>query len=106
MVCTFHEGLCYNSYENTALNFSIYDECISFYESLMKNSYFENDWYPYKQLCNVYKKTEDYEAILKTVNQLLMSGIYLNDFQYLWFTDRIRIIIAEIHHEIFVAANP
>ena len=69
-----------------------FDDCISFYESLMKNSYFENDWYPYKQLCNVYKKTEDYEAYLKTVNQLLMSGIYLNDFQYLWFTDRIRII--------------
>ena len=76
-----------------------YDDCINFNESLMENSYFENDWYPYKQLCNVYKKTEDYEAILKTVNQLLMSGIYLNDFQYLWFTDRIRIIREHIEIE-------
>ena len=69
-----------------------FDDCIAFYESLMKNSYFENDWYPYKMLCNVYKKLEDYDSLLENICQLLLSDIYLNDYHYLWFTDKFRII--------------
>ncbi|MBR5503413.1 MAG: hypothetical protein IKV87_03055 [Methanobrevibacter sp.] len=67
-----------------------YDDCISYFESLKSNSYFENDWYPYEQLAFVYDKAEMYPEDLDNIKEVLSSNIYLNNFQYLWITDKFR----------------
>ncbi len=70
----------------------MYDDLINLYKIFTKNSYFENDWYPYRQLCITYKKTKDYNAYLENIKELFLSGIWLNDYQYTWFTNKIRLL--------------
>ena len=73
-------------------SFKLYDDLINLYKIYTKNDYFANDWYPYRQLCITYKKTKDYEATLENIKELFLSGIWLNDYQYIWFTNKIRLL--------------
>ena len=73
-------------------SFKLYDDLINLYKIYQKNDYFENDWYPYRQLCIVYKKTKDYDAYLENIKELFLSGIWLNNYQYTWFTNKIRLL--------------
>lgn len=66
------------------------DEAIEFYQSLKQNSYFINDYYPYRQLCLVYKRTKDYDAYLNNIKELFKSEIYLNSYQHTWFVHKIK----------------
>lgn len=74
-----------------------YDKSIDYHKSLMKNSYFNNDWYPYRQLTIIYDKTKDFQANLENIKQVFLSDIYLNKYQYVWFTNKIRRIIEKIY---------
>lgn len=67
-----------------------YNNAILFYKYLSNNTYFSNDWYPYRQLCILYEKTEDYSANLVNIKKLLYSKIYLNQYQFIWFGEKIR----------------
>ena len=75
-----------------------YDEVIAFYESLLNNGYFQNDWYLYRQLYMNYNFKKSFEDCLKTVKNVFYADIYLNEYQMTWFTNKIRLL--EEHLEI------
>ena len=62
---------------------------------LSNNSYFANDYYPYRCLSGIYDKTGDYAAELVNIKRLFHAKIYLNDYQLTWFNDRIRQLMEE-----------
>lgn len=67
-----------------------FDAAIAFYNELKNNIYFKNDWYPYRQLTIIYDRTKNYSANLENIKNILLSGIYLNDYQIIWFTNKIK----------------
>ena len=73
-----------------------FDNGIKFYNELKDNDYFKDDWYPYRQLTIIYDRTKNYHANLENIKNILLSGIYLNDYQYIWFTNKIKNIQKEI----------
>ena len=72
---------------------NMYNEAIMFYKYLCNNTYFSNDWYPYRQLTLIYEKIGDYNANLVNIKRLLHSKIYLNNYQFIWFSEKLRQII-------------
>lgn len=66
------------------------DQGINYFKNLIKNSYFENDWYPYRQLTIRYDRRNDYESNLNNIKEMFLSGVYLNNHQYIWFTNKLR----------------
>ena len=50
-----------------------YDDAIEFYKSLLNNSYFENDWYPYRQLYIIYSRANEKEAALEIIKELFLT---------------------------------
>ena len=70
-----------------------YSEAIAFHENLKNNTYFTNDWYPYRQLTIIYDKQKNYRKNLENIKNMLLSNIYLNKYQYIWFTNKIRNIM-------------
>lgn len=71
-------------------------EAIRHYKYLCNNTYFSNDWYPYRQLAIIYAKTKDYHANLVNIKKLLRSNTYLNRYQFLWFSEKVRLIMEQI----------
>lgn len=67
-----------------------YNNAILYYQYLSNNTYFINDYYPYRQLTLLYEKTEDYNASIINIKKLMYSKIYLNDYQFTWFIEKIR----------------
>ncbi len=67
-----------------------YAEAIEFYNQLTKNSYFENDWYPYRQLTIIYETTKDDKSNLENIKRLFHSGIYCNEYQLIWFKHKLK----------------
>ena len=74
-----------------------FDEAISYYNKLKDNTYFKNDWYPYRQLTIIYDRTKNYHANLENIKNVFLSCIYLNDYQIIWFTNKIKNILNEIY---------
>jgi hypothetical protein len=68
-------------------------DAIAYYKYLSSNTYFKNDWYPYHRLSEIYNETGDDNANLVNIKKLLQSKIYLNEYQFLWFSDRIRVLM-------------
>lgn len=66
----------------------LYDDAIEYYECLKNNSYFENDWYPYRQLAMIFEKKVNMKKILKILNNYFLVvfivmvinifGLYIN----------------------------
>ena len=69
------------------------NDAILYYKYLSTNTYFSNDCYPYMQLSIIYDKLEDYNAELVNIKKLLYSKIYLDDYHFLWFSDRLRVLL-------------
>lgn len=67
----------------------LYDDAIEYYECLKNNSYFENDWYPYRQLAMIFEKKGKHEENIENIKQLFFSGIYCNGYQYIWFIHKL-----------------
>ena len=65
-------------------------DAISYFKYLCNNTYFSNDWYPYRRLTEIYSKINDYNANLVNIKKLLQSKIYLNEYQFLYFSEKIR----------------
>lgn len=72
----------------------MYEEAIDFYKELIENSYFKNDWYPYRQLTIMYEKTDNHEANLENIKKFFYSGIYCNKYQLVWFKHKLKRISA------------
>ncbi|WP_296892821.1 lipopolysaccharide assembly protein LapB [uncultured Methanobrevibacter sp.] len=68
-------------------------DAIRHYRYLCNNTYFSNDWYPYRQLAIIYTRTKDYKSNLINIKRLLRSKTYLNRYQHIWFGEKIRQIM-------------
>ena len=73
-----------------------YSKAIEFYNILKENNYFENDWFPYRQLTIIHERNKNYKHELENIKDLFLSGIYLNKYQYVWFTNKIKKIMDNI----------
>lgn len=62
-----------------------YDEAIDFYNKLLTNMFFLNDYYPYRKLVEVYKKKKEYGNVAEIIKLFFISGVYCNEAQLLWF---------------------
>ncbi len=67
-----------------------FKDAIIFYKYLSNNTYFSNDYYPYRQLTVIYDLLEEYNANLVNIKKLFYSKIYLNHYQYIWFSEKLR----------------
>ena len=65
-------------------------DAISYYKYLSNNSYFSNDCYPYVKLTEIYDKIGNYNTGLVNIKKLLQSRIYLNEYYFLYFSDKLR----------------
>ena len=70
---------------------------IKYYQYLCNNSYFTNDWYPYRQLTIIYDKTKDFHANLLNIKKLFHNNTFLNRYQFTWFCEKIRKILENIN---------
>lgn len=70
---------------------------IKYYKYLCNNSYFTNDWYPYRQLTIIYDKTKEFHANLLNIKKLFHNNTYLNRYQFTWFCEKIRKILENIN---------
>lgn len=68
-------------------------DAVRHYRYLCNNTYFSNDWYPYRQLAIIYAQTKDYQSNLINIKRLLRSKTYLNRYQHIWFGEKIRQIM-------------
>ena len=67
-----------------------YNDAVIFYKYLANNTYFSNDYYPYRQLAIIYDELKEYNANLVNIKKLLYSKIYLNHYQFIWFSEKLR----------------
>lgn len=72
------------------------NDAIRYYKYLCNNTYFSDDWYPYRQLTIIYDKTKDYHANLINIKKLFHSNTYLNRYQFIWFSEKIRRILEQV----------
>ena len=72
------------------------EEAVNYFKNLTKNSYFENDWYPYRQITIKYNQMGEYESNLNNIKEMFLSGVYLNNHQYIWFTNNLRKLSSHI----------
>ena len=68
----------------------MYVDAIDFYNQLIENSYFENDWYPYRQITIMFEKICDDKSNLENIKRLFHSGIYCNEYQFIWFKHKLK----------------
>lgn len=71
-------------------------DAIRYYKYLCNNTYFANDWYPYRQLTIIYDKTKDYHTNLINIKKLFHSRTYLNRYQFVWFSEKVRRILEKV----------
>ena len=65
-------------------------EAIKFYKDLLNNELFTNDYYIYRRLVLMYKKTRNYDKKVNVIRCFFKSGIYCNRHNYLWFRNKLR----------------
>ena len=71
------------------------NDAIIYYKYLTNNTYFTHDYYPYRQLSMIYERTGDHMAGLVNIKRLFHANIYLNNYQFIWFTEKLRQMIDE-----------
>ena len=62
-----------------------YGEAIDFYNKLITNKFFINDYYPYRKLVEVYRKDKDFFGVISSIKDFFESEVYCNESQLLWF---------------------
>ena len=62
-----------------------YEKTIAFYNNLLTNKYFVNDYYPYRKLVEVHRKNKDSDSVISTIKEFFKSELYCNESQLLWF---------------------
>lgn len=72
------------------------DEAIEFYNELISNEYYLNDYYPYRRLVMLYHKQKDFNNEIKTIKSFFKSKIYCNGHNYLWFRNKAKRLIKEL----------
>lgn len=67
-------------------------EAIKYFEALLDNPYFENDYYIYRQLARLFKETKQFDKQLEIIKKYFKSGIYGSNYQYLWFSHKLLVL--------------
>ena len=62
-----------------------YKLAIEHYLFLLKNSYFANDYYPYRHLAIKYELTKQLDKMTETISNFFISGIYAHPREINWF---------------------
>ena len=62
-----------------------FDSAIAHQLILLENSYFSNDYYPYRHLVIKYELTKQKEKMTETIRKFFRSGIYAHQRQIDWF---------------------
>ena len=62
-----------------------YKLAIEHYLSLLNNSYFINDYYPYRHLAIKYELTKQLDKVTETISNFFKSGIYAHPREINWF---------------------
>ena len=65
-------------------------KAIDFYKSLLNHEYFANDYYPYRRLVMIYKKTKRFDKKTEIIKSFFKSEIYCNNHQFLWFKNKLK----------------
>ena len=73
-----------------------YKKAIDFYENLRNNELFSHDYYPYRKLCFLFEKEQEYNHMFDTIVDLFSHEIYCNDYHYIWFNNRISDLIEKL----------
>ena len=69
-----------------------YQKAIDYYNDLLNDNLFKDDYYPYRKLVIYYEKLNDFERVWKTIKSFFNSGIYCNRYQYIWFLHKIEAV--------------
>jgi|GEM_PF-3025165 len=73
------------------LEYEDFESAIGFYNKLKKHRLFINDYYPYRRQCIIFKnKLKDDSRDWQTIEEMLMSKIYLNRHQLIWYENKIK----------------
>ena len=67
-----------------------YGKAIRFYEELMDNELFSNDYHPYLKLSQVYRSDKKYDDEIRIITQFFKSGIYCRKSKLKWFKKRLK----------------
>ena len=72
-------------------------EAIKFYDGLKKDSLFENDYYPYRRQCILFKnRIKNDQSDWDTIVEIFGSKIYLNEYQMVWLKNKIHELIEKL----------
>ena len=66
-----------------------YEAAIGFYNALLDNELFANDYYPYLKLSKAYHGAELYEMEAEIIIRFFKSGIYCRNSKLDWFKERL-----------------
>lgn len=75
--------------EGMELEDTNYKKAIMFYEKLLSNELFSNDYYPYRRLVILCDKTKNYRKQYNVIKSFFYSNIYCNNHQFLWFRNKL-----------------
>ena len=70
---------------NSFMKSKDYDGAIDFYNKLITNMYYLNDYYPYRKLVEAYRKKKDSKNVIKTIEEFFKSERYCDNSQLFWF---------------------
>ena len=73
------------------------DEAIIFYNELIANEFYINDYYPYRRLVMLYHKQKEFDKEFITIKSFFKSKIYCNKHNYLWFKNKAKRLIKELN---------
>lgn len=65
-----------------------FTDYVDFLNSLILNKYFENDYYPYRQLVIYYKNNQNAQKDI--THKFFKSGIHCNNYNYFWFINKLK----------------
>ena len=72
-------------------------EAIKFYDELKTNDLFNNDYYPYRRQCILFKnKIKDDLKDWNTIKEIFENEIYLNAHQYVWLHNKVLELIDKL----------
>lgn len=69
---------------NDLVKNKMYDEAKDYYKKLINNSYFKDDYYPYKNLILVCHKLKYYEDEADVIRDFFSKNIYCDKYQFLY----------------------
>ena len=68
------------------------EKALCFYEKLLNNELFKNDYFLYRRLVLLYDSINDFENVFTTIKRFFFSGTYCTRYQYIWFLHKLELV--------------